>query len=161
MAVKTLLILQNPYIRPVITLNLLHPIKSVPIQTWKFNSEPVIRIGRSGDNDVILYSSVVSRYHVELYHHSQYWEIVNIGANGTYIDDQQIESERVQNGVIIRLATAGPKLQILLDGAEAITPSLRDIVATQATSSNNPTSSTAPTSPTLPTDVRPTVMSRK
>ena len=79
----------------------------------------------------------------------------------TYIDDQQIESERVQNGVIIRLATAGPKLQILLDGAEAITPSLRDIVATQATSSNNPTSSTAPTSPTLPTDVRPTVMSRK
>jgi pSer/pThr/pTyr-binding forkhead associated (FHA) protein len=145
----------------VITLNLLHPIKSVPIQTWKFNSEPVIRIGRSGDNDVILYSSVVSRYHVELYHRSQYWEIVNIGANGTYIDDQQIESERVQNGVIIRLATAGPKLQILIDGAEAITPSLRDIVAVQATSPNNPVSSTASTSPTLPTDDRTTVMSWK
>ena len=145
----------------MITLNLLHPIESIPIQTWKFNSEPVIRIGRSGDNDVILYSSVVSRYHVELHHHSQYWEIVNIGANGTYINDQQIDSERVQNGVIIRLATAGPKLQILLDGSEAITPSLRDIVTAKPTPPNNPASSTAPTSPTRQTDDRPTVISRK
>ena len=148
MAVKKLLILQNPYIKPVITLNLLHPIESIPIQTWKFNSESVIRIGRSGDNDVILYSSVVSRYHVELHRHSQYWEIVNIGTNGTYIDDQQIDSERVRDGVIIRLATAGPKLQILLDGSQAITPSLRDITA-------------KPISPTKPTDDRPTIVSRR
>ncbi|GBO54707.1 hypothetical protein APA_2758 [Pseudanabaena sp. lw0831] len=155
LVVKNFLILQNSYIKPVITLNLLHPIESIPIQTWKFNSEPVIRIGRSGDNDVILYSSVVSRYHVELHRHSQYWEIVNIGANGTYINDQQIDSERVQNEMIIRLATAGPKLQILLDGSEAITPSLRDIVTAKPTSPNNPTS------PTRPTDDRPTIMSRK
>ena len=135
--------------KAVITLNLLHPIESIPIQTWKFNSEPVIRIGRSGDNDVILYSSVVSRYHVELHRHSQHWEIVNIGTNGTYINDQQVDSECVQNGVIIRLAAAGPKLQILLDGAEAITPSLRDTVTAK------------PTSSTRPTDDRPTIMSRK
>ncbi|WP_223807422.1 FHA domain-containing protein [Pseudanabaena sp. UWO311] len=158
MAVKKLLTLQNLYIKAVITLNLLHPIESIPIQTWKFNSEPVIRIGRSGDNDVILYSSVVSRYHAELHRHSQYWEIVNIGANGTYINDQQIDSERVHNGMIIRLATAGPKLQILLDGSEAITPSLRDIVPAKPTSPDNLTSSTAPT---LPTDDRPTVKSQK
>ena len=145
----------------MITLNLLHPIESIPIQTWKFKSETVVRIGRSGDNDVILYSSVVSRYHVELYRHSLYWEIVNIGANGTYINDQEIDNERVQDGVIIRLATAGPKLQILLDGSEAITPSLRDIVAAKPTSPNNPASSTAPTSPTRPSDDRPTVVSRK
>ncbi len=139
----------------MITLNLLHPIESIPIQTWKFNSEPIIRIGRSGDNDVILYSSVVSRYHVELYRHDLYWEIVNIGTNGTYINDQPVDSERVQDGVIIRLATAGPKLQILLDGSEAITPSLRDIVTAKPTSPNNSESS-APTSPTRPTNDRPT-----
>jgi pSer/pThr/pTyr-binding forkhead associated (FHA) protein len=139
----------------VITLNLLHPIESIPIQTWKFKANPVIRIGRSGDNDVILYSSVVSRYHVELYRHSLYWEIVNVGANGTYINDQEIDNERVQDGVIIRLATAGPKLQILLDGSEAITPSLRETVAA------NPTSPTSPTSPTRPSNDRPTAMSRK
>jgi pSer/pThr/pTyr-binding forkhead associated (FHA) protein len=132
----------------VITLNLLHPIEATPIQTWKFESEPVIRIGRSGDNDVILYSSVVSRYHVELHRHSLYWEIVNIGTNGTYINDQQIDKERIQDGMTIRLATTGPKLQILLDGSESMTPLPRDAV-------------TKPTSPTKPTDSRATVMSRK
>jgi pSer/pThr/pTyr-binding forkhead associated (FHA) protein len=100
----------------VITLNLLHPVESTPIQTWKFDEfKPVIRIGRSGDNDVILYSSVVSRLHVEIHRHVDYWEIVNIGANGTFINNQSIEKERVQDGITIRLAATGPKLQILLD----------------------------------------------
>ncbi len=134
----------------MITLNLLHPIEAIPIQTWKFESEPVIRVGRSGDNDVILYSSVVSRYHVELHRHSLYWEIVNIGANGTYIDDQQIDKERVLHGMIIRLATTGPKIQILLDGSESLTPSPRD-----------PAASSKPESPTKPNDGRPTFMAKK
>nr|WP_242018438.1 FHA domain-containing protein [Pseudanabaena sp. FACHB-1998] len=127
---------------------MLHPVEAIPIQTWKFESEPVIKIGRSGDNDVILYSSVVSRYHVELHRHSLYWEIVNIGANGTYIEEQQIDKTRVQSGVTIRLATTGPKLQILLDGSESMTPSHNE-VATQ------------PATPHKPTDGRPTFMARK
>ncbi|NMF57548.1 FHA domain-containing protein [Pseudanabaena yagii] len=132
----------------MITLNLLHPIEATPIQTWKFESEPVIRIGRSGDNDVILYSSVVSRYHVEIHRHPLHWEIVNIGANGTYINDQPIEKERVQDGITIRLAATGPKLQILLDGAGSPTP-LQQIAATQPVTSKKPS------------DNRPTFMPRK
>lgn len=132
----------------MITLNLLHPIESTPIQTWKFESVPVIRIGRSGDNDVILYSSVVSRYHVELHRRPLYWEIVNIGANGVYINDQQIDKERVISGVTIRIATTGPKLQILLDGSEALTPSPRD-------------EADEPVTPTEPPDCRPTFMARR
>ncbi len=132
----------------MITLNLLHPVEATPIQTWKFESEPVIRIGRSGDNDVILYSSVVSRYHVELHRHPLHWEIINIGANGIYLNDQQIDKERIQNGMTIRLATTGPKLQILLDGSESMTPSPHE-------------ASTKPTNPAKPADGRPTFMSRK
>ncbi len=132
----------------MITLNLLHPIEATPIQTWKFESEPVIRIGRSGDNDVILYSSVVSRYHVEIHRHPLHWEIVNIGANGTYINDQPIEKERVQDGITIRLAATGPKLQILLDGAGSPTP-LQQIAVTQPVTSKKPS------------DNRPTFMPRK
>jgi pSer/pThr/pTyr-binding forkhead associated (FHA) protein len=131
----------------VITLNLLHPIEATPIQTWKFASNPVIRIGRSGDNDVILYSSVVSRYHVELHRHSLYWEIVNIGANGTYSNDRQIDKERVIDGLTIRLATTGPKLQIVLDSSESMAPSPREAVAKPST--------------TKPADGRPTFMARK
>ncbi|HBC40932.1 MAG TPA: hypothetical protein DCZ88_03240 [Pseudanabaena sp.] len=108
----------------MITLNLLHPIESTPIQTWKFDEfKPVIRIGRSGDNDVILYSSVVSRYHVEIHRHVDYWEIVNIGANGTFINNQPVEKERVQDGITIRLAATGPKLQIFLNMLGEHTPS--------------------------------------
>jgi len=132
----------------VITLNLLHPIEATPIQTWKFESEPVIRIGRAGDNDVILYSSVVSRYHVEIHRHPLHWEIVNIGANGTYINDQPIEKERVQDGITIRLAATGPKLQILLDGAGS-TPPLQPVAVTQPITSKKPS------------DNRPTFMPRK
>ena len=102
-------------LNPVITLNLLHPIELKPIQTWEFPSASVIRIGRAGDNDVILYSSVVSRYHVELHRRTLHWEIVNIGANGTFINDKQIDKDRLENGVTIHLANAGPKLQVFLD----------------------------------------------
>jgi len=132
----------------VITLNLLHPIEATPIQTWKFESEPVIRIGRAGDNDVILYSSVVSRYHVEIHRHPLHWEIVNIGANGTYINDQPIEKERVQDGITIRLAATGPKLQILLDGAGSPLP-IQPVAVTQPITSKKPS------------DNRPTFMPRK
>jgi hypothetical protein len=48
---------------------------------------------------------------------------MNIGANGTFVEEQQIDKERIHNGMVIRLAATGPKLQILIDGAEALTPS--------------------------------------
>lgn len=102
---------------PVITLTLLHPIQSVPVQSWPFDTESVIRIGRSTDNDVILYSAVVSRHHVEIRRNNSKWEVVNLGANGTYIDGKQINQTPVVDGIIIRLASSGPKIQIHLGSA--------------------------------------------
>ncbi|MEL6471326.1 MAG: FHA domain-containing protein, partial [Cyanobacteria bacterium J06623_4] len=55
-----------PALDNVITLSLLHPIDKTPVQSWSFEAEPVVRIGRSVNNDVVLYSAVVSRHHVEL-----------------------------------------------------------------------------------------------
>ncbi|HBB35094.1 MAG TPA: phosphopeptide-binding protein [Cyanobacteria bacterium UBA8803] len=100
----------------MITLTLLHPLQSVPVQSWPFESESVIRIGRSTDNDVILYSAVVSRHHVELRRNGSSWEIVSLGANGTYIDGKRITQMPVVNGMIVRLASSGPKIQIHLEG---------------------------------------------
>jgi pSer/pThr/pTyr-binding forkhead associated (FHA) protein len=96
----------------VITLTLLHPIQSVPVQSWCFESEPVVRIGRSNDNDVIIYSAVVSRHHVELWNHANGWEIINFGANGTYVDDRPIAQVSVVDGMTIRLGNSGPKIRI-------------------------------------------------
>lgn len=96
----------------MITLTLLHPIQSVPVQSWCFESESVVRIGRSNDNDVIIYSAVVSRHHVELWNHPNGWEIINFGANGTYIDDKSIAQVSVADGMTIRLGNSGPKIRI-------------------------------------------------
>jgi len=100
----------------VITLTLLHPLQSVPVQSWPFENESVIRVGRSTDNEVILYSAVVSRHHVEIRRNGSGWEIVSIGANGTYMDGKRITQMSVVDGMIIRLASSGPKLQIRIEG---------------------------------------------
>ena len=96
----------------MITLTLLHPIQSVPVQSWCFESESVVRIGRSNDNDVIIYSAVVSRHHVELWNQVYGWEIINFGANGTYVDDKPIAQVSVADGMTIRLGNSGPKIRI-------------------------------------------------
>lgn len=99
----------------MITLILLNPANSSPIQTWEFATESVIRIGRATDNNIVLYSAVVSRYHVELRRVNRGWEIVNLGANGTYLDSQRISQVPVVDGIIFRLAQSGPQIQIRLE----------------------------------------------
>jgi pSer/pThr/pTyr-binding forkhead associated (FHA) protein len=96
----------------VITLSLLHPLNKNPIQHWTFQQESVIRIGRSTDNDVILYSAVVSRHHVEIHRTDKGWEVKSLGTNGTYLDGKRIIHAPVANGIVIRLARSGPNIQI-------------------------------------------------
>ena len=103
----------------MITLFLLQPLKQIPAQVWTFENESVIRIGRSTDNHVVLYSAVVSRHHVELRRTGDNWEIVNLGTNGTYLDGKRINQVPAVDGAIIRLARSGPNIQIRL-GTEAL-----------------------------------------
>lgn len=104
----------------MITLSLLHPLHSTPVQTWKFADESIIRIGRAPDNQVVLYSAVVSRHHVDLQRINGSWQIVSLGANGTYLDDNLISQIPVVDGVTIRLAPSGPKIQIHLESGSSI-----------------------------------------
>lgn len=99
----------------MITLTLLHPLQPVPVQSWTFKEEPQIRIGRSTTNEVVLYSAVVSRHHVEIRKAGREWEVVNLGANGTYIDGQRVNQTVATDGMIIRLASSGPKILIKID----------------------------------------------
>jgi pSer/pThr/pTyr-binding forkhead associated (FHA) protein len=101
----------------VIILSLLHPIKQIPVQVWTFPNESVIRIGRSTDNQVILYSAVVSRRHVELRRMGLEWEVVNLGTNGTYLNGKRITQAAITDGAIIRLARSGPNIQVRMGEA--------------------------------------------
>ena len=111
----------------MITLSLLHPIKQIPVQLWTFENESVIRIGRSTDNHVILYSAVVSRHHVELRRVGSTWEAVNLGTNGTYLDGKRITQMPVTDGSVIRLARSGPNIKIRLgtEGLNEVPDSMR------------------------------------
>jgi pSer/pThr/pTyr-binding forkhead associated (FHA) protein len=101
----------------VITVSLLHPTQSVPTQSWTFATETTIKIGRATDNDVVMYSAVVSRYHVELRKSGAGWRVVNISTNGTYgTDGQPLAKVAVTSGMIFRLATSGPRMQVNLGG---------------------------------------------
>ncbi len=104
----------------MIVLHLLHPIDATPVQTWRFASGTLIRVGRSSTNDVVLLSSVVSRHHLEFCRVPTHWEVVSLGANGTYLDGQQIERAKVVDGSIVRLASTGPKLQVRMDLEERL-----------------------------------------
>lgn len=96
----------------MITLSLLHPLHKTPVQHWSFDQELVIRVGRSSDNNVILYSAVVSRHHVEIHRTEHGWRVKSLGTNGTYLDGKRIDEIPVEDGIIIRLARSGPNIQI-------------------------------------------------
>lgn len=100
----------------MITLTLLHPLQSVAVQNWKFNDEPSIKIGRATNNEVVLYSAVVSRHHVEIKKSGvNEWEVINLGSNGTYVDGKRVEQTKAINGMIFRLAKSGPKILIKIE----------------------------------------------
>ena len=120
-----------PAINTVITLSLLHPIDKTPVQSWTFEEEPVVRVGRSVNNDVVLYSAVVSRHHIELHQTDAGWEIHNIGTNGTYLAGQRIEKKPVQDGLVIRLARSGPNIQINLTRQSRGMSSIHALMAKQ------------------------------
>jgi eukaryotic-like serine/threonine-protein kinase len=131
----------------VITLTLLHPVQSTPVQSWSFEQDPAIRIGRAVDNHVVLYSAVVSRYHVEVRLTDNQWEVVNLGTNGTYLDGKRIHQAPLIDGSIMRLARSGPNIQISIDanhaqgtaaGDRAETSSLPDLEMTAQKEQSQP-----------------------
>lgn len=99
----------------MITLTLLHPLQPVAVQSWTFQTESNIKIGRATNNEVVLYSAVVSRHHVEIRQNGQDWEVINVGANGTYIDGKKVDRAIATDGMIIRLASSGPKILIKIE----------------------------------------------
>ncbi|MGK7873067.1 MAG: FHA domain-containing protein [Xenococcaceae cyanobacterium] len=103
----------------MITLNLLHPTQSIPVQSWTFNDKSVIKIGRSRANEVIIHSAVVSRCHVEIIPGNSFWELINKGKNGIYVYEQKLDRIIVTDGIIIRLSNSGPRIQIQINSAES------------------------------------------
>ena len=110
----------------MITLTLLHPLQAVAVQSWTFSDEQSIKIGRATNNEVVLYSAVVSRNHVKIEKTGEDWEVINLGSNGTYVDGVQIERTKVLDGTIVRLASSGPKILIKIESDLERSPDASD-----------------------------------
>lgn len=100
----------------MVTLTLLDPQAPIPAKRWRFDSESVIRIGRSPDNHVILDSSLVSRHHLELRRTdatdcNSPWQVINQGKNGTFLNGILVSQGLVLDGALIQLAQGGPTLK--------------------------------------------------
>jgi pSer/pThr/pTyr-binding forkhead associated (FHA) protein len=96
----------------VIALALLHPRQAEPVHRWTFDQISLIRVGRSNNNDVVLYSAVISRHHLELHYQAGVWWAVNRGKNGTYLNNVAIKQSRLVDNMTLCLAKSGPRLQI-------------------------------------------------
>ncbi|MCT7950936.1 serine/threonine-protein kinase [Ancylothrix sp. C2] len=95
------------------TLTLLDRPTQKVIQQWHFDNEPVIRIGRSPDNQVVIDDLLVSRFHAELrLTEDDKWLLVNHGTNGTFINGNRVSQSVVSDGILIELAKGGPILRL-------------------------------------------------
>lgn len=116
--------------------------RSQILQQWEFTPPAPIRIGRSPDNEVVIDRPSISRLHATLIYTSLpqgsgYWQIVNHGANGTYIKELSIDRVLVTNGERIELSHDGTFLTIQLDIA-AVKPIVQTAPVTICNHQDNP-----------------------
>jgi len=101
----------------MLILTLLDPQKQTTLQRWTFDSESIIRIGRSAENHVVIPDSLVSRQHLELQKidnspSNTTWQIINHGTNGTFVNGILTSKSQISDGSLIQLAKGGPLLKI-------------------------------------------------
>ncbi|MGL5059624.1 MAG: protein kinase domain-containing protein [Microcoleus sp.] len=98
------------------------PEQQAPLQQWSFESEPIVRIGRSPENHVVIPNALVSRQHLELQRvkggPSSNWYFVNHGTNGTFVNGMLLSQGWISDGSRIQLARGGPTLHFQITTLE-------------------------------------------
>ncbi len=140
----------------MVILTLLEPQQKTSLKQWCFENSSVIRIGRAGDNDVVLSDSLVSRHHLELRQVNSAknknvasWQVFSKGTNGTFLDGTLVLQCAVPDNSLLQLAQGGPILQFQLQkipdtvlrsptGDEAEAESAGDLASTCQHEGNSP-----------------------
>ncbi|NJL82283.1 MAG: FHA domain-containing protein [Chloroflexaceae bacterium] len=98
----------------ILTISLLGDAGTVPKQYWLFKQETHISLGRGADNNIVLSDRIVSRRHLELKKTEHGWQLMNLGVNGTYVNDVLIDSYFLRGAEIIGLTSLDPRLLVQL-----------------------------------------------
>ena len=94
----------------LISLRLLDAVQGHAIQTWNFDRNAVVQIGRLEDSAVMICDPLVSRVHATLKHVDGHWELVSQGKHGVIVNDRRVETVRLNHEMTFRLGPKGPTL---------------------------------------------------
>ncbi len=94
-----------------IALELLDSAQGHPVQTWRFEGEAIIRIGRADENDVTIVDPRVSRLHAELELRADGWLLISRGRNGILVDGTAVSEQKLNDGRTFQLGPNGPMLR--------------------------------------------------
>lgn len=110
-----------------IQLSLWDERESEILQQWQFTPPTSIQIGRSPEHQIVIDRPSISRLHATIAYTSVrsdvgYWEIRNLGTNGTIVNDVTIDRVLLTNGDRIRLSPNGPLLTVRFLEAAPVIP---------------------------------------
>ena len=91
------------------------------LQSWTFESQEAIKIGRAEEQDVTIPNPHVSRLHAELTSEIDGWCIKSHGRNGVLLNGEKVDEARLSDRAIIRLGATGPALRFTLGRTSAQT----------------------------------------
>jgi|GEM_PF-1975859 len=128
----------------MLILYLVEPLESKTLQQWEFEQETLVRIGRANDNNAVISSDLISRYHLEIHQiQPQQWQLISKGTNGTFCQGKLIDKLIISSGLEVQLSRGGPCLKFEILPAS---PSQPQQLNTQAATSTITTSSSSQTS---------------
>lgn len=90
--------------------------EAMPTGGWSFAPGQTIQIGRHEDNDVVLKSSRVSRFHLTVFDDGVRWQCASFGSNGTHRDGRPVSQLELESGTVLELGPPGPMLRFELLG---------------------------------------------
>ena len=103
----------------MVIFTLLEQQTNQPLQQWEFDRQPIIRIGRAQNNDIVLHGYFqVSRQHLELTlidPEEEQWQLISRGTNGTLVNNNFVTEAILQHDDLIRLAENGPVFKFELE----------------------------------------------
>ena len=103
-----------------LSIHLLNASNGRVLQTWEFQDQSRITLGRGDENQVRISEQQVSRLHLELIFENGGWQLISHGRNGTRINDNQVSKVTLEYGTVFQLGPGGPSFRFDMLDSSAI-----------------------------------------
>lgn len=84
-----------------------------------FSADQIVQVGRHPENDLVVPSTRVSRFHLTLFCDGRTWHCASFGTNGTQSDGRCISHCEIGTGTVLELGPPGPRLRMEVVGGSS------------------------------------------